>query len=143
MSGRHDEALASMRQAVTDDPNSMLVRIDLARQLGRMHRIDEAVAEIMAATNGSDSDAEHWRVAAWLLWQIGRPVEMQTVLDRYLARFPKDLDGRLELGDFFLENNHPDIAEKFFRSALAVDPACAEALAGLARVQALSPSTRE
>jgi cytochrome c-type biogenesis protein CcmH/NrfG len=60
-----------------------------------------------------------------------------------LARFPKDLDGRLELGDFFLENNHPDIAEKFFRSALAVDPACAEALAGLARVQALSPSTRE
>jgi tetratricopeptide (TPR) repeat protein len=143
MSGRHDEALASMRQAVADDPNSMLVRIDLARQFGRMHRTDEAVAEIMAATNGSDSDAEHWRVAAWLLWQIGRPVEMQTVLDRYLARFPKDLDGRLELGDFFLENNHPDIAEKFFRSALAVDPACAEALAGLARVQALSPSTRE
>jgi tetratricopeptide (TPR) repeat protein len=139
MSGRHEESLASMRQAVADDPNSMPVRIDLARELARMHRIDEAVAQVIAATNGSDANGAHWRDAAWLLWQIGRPAQMQEVLDEYLARFPGDLDGRLNIGAFFMENNRPEEAEKFFRAALVIDPNCPQALAELARLGSPSP----
>jgi tetratricopeptide (TPR) repeat protein len=134
MSGRHEEALASMRQAVADDPNDMLVIIDLARQLARMHRTDEAVAQVMAATNISDPDAVHWRQGAWLLWEIGRPREMRQVLDEYLSRYPNDLDGRLQIAEFFLQNNHPEVAEKFFRAALVIDPDCPQALSGLTRL---------
>jgi Flp pilus assembly protein TadD len=139
MGGRHEDSLAAMRQAVAAEPNSLPVRLDLARQFARMHRVDEAVAEIVKATTGPDSDVTHWTDAAWLLWQIGRPTEMRALLDRYLARFPNDLEGRLDIGEFFFENNQPADAEKFFRSALAIDPTSPEAQAGMARIHALTP----
>ena len=64
---------------------------------------------------------------------------MQEVLDEYLARFPGDLDGRLNIGAFFMENNRPEEAEKFFRAALVIDPNCPQALAELARLGSPSP----
>ncbi len=88
-----------------------------------------ALADADRAAAAEPCDVRSWWVRALVPWDGGRKR-----LDELVERFPHWGPARLRRGQFLLEENDVEAAEREFRAALARDPRSAEAHVGLGRV---------
>jgi len=96
--GNTEQALATMQQAMTLDPASDRVKLELARFLTRLKRVDEAEQVLAAASaearNSDQADSLRAQFEFARVVQLARPPE---ALEQVIAANPRDSAARYEL----------------------------------------------
>jgi Flp pilus assembly protein TadD/predicted aspartyl protease len=86
--GRFDEADGAYHQALAAAPGSSRARFGLARSLATRSRLEEALAEALAAAQTAPDDAELHALIGLVYERLNRFEEAATAYERYLALVP-------------------------------------------------------
>lgn len=137
--GRYDEAISEMGDAVRRvyEPVYSVRLAEMYRHIGRLDDARDATQmAVMQSQSGYRQDFPRENLIA-----MGRVARMQgenpqrilqIYQERLLGRYPDYAPGFEAAGEIALEGYGYDLAEKYFRSALALDGTRQDALAGLA-----------
>jgi predicted Zn-dependent protease len=134
-----DEAARFYRRAVEADPKRFEAHLSLGLLLARQRKLDDARAELAAATTldpgeaGAAAKARAWRALA----QIDRsenPAEASNDLLEALKLSPETPDDTLLAAELAEKAGQNEAAEAAYRRLLARDPTNAAANAGLAHL---------
>ncbi len=128
---RYDEAEATIRALVNDDPGNVLALGSLANALSRLDRADDALAVYRTMISLDPTYDTAWLGAARVLRSKDQYAEAETMVRQVIAREPNNPDGYVGLGDVFLDQNRYPESEQAFRQALLIDPHASLASAGL------------
>ena len=137
--GSRDEARSHLRTLWEQEPGNGLVNRELARLAARDGEVADAERHYHAAIYGVwPKDAEPNRTVCRfelvrLLLEHGDHVDAQAELIALAAAIPKDADQRAQVAGLMLRAGDAARALGQFKSALALDPALAPALAGAGR----------
>ncbi|HWL51197.1 MAG TPA: hypothetical protein VNQ90_02090 [Chthoniobacteraceae bacterium] len=139
--GREEEAAASLRKAAELAPGNTGLRIALIRQLGRMQRHDEALAEAKEVARPDDAPLEALLLLGQLQWKAfetgGKPEERQAALATWQRIAPEgsaDVARIAQLAELLAARDLADEAGAQWRRIVALQPEAADArvrLAGL------------
>ena len=134
-----DEAAAFYRRAIAADNSLLEAHLSLGLLLARQNKLDEARAELQAATqlnaaeNGPSLRARAWRALA----QVDRttdPAAASNDLIEALKLTPETPEDTLLAAELASSSGEWGAAEKAYRSLLAKDPKSTNVAAGLAHV---------
>src|SRR5256884_354425 len=118
--GKAEEGLAVLRGIETPDAETLLLRADILRSLGRM---DEALADddaaIRRATDGRDLAYRH---KGRLLLGLGRPKEAIAAFDAALGLHPTDPEAWFDAARAWQALGQEGRARKLLDEALRLDP---------------------
>lgn len=137
--GRYDDAVAEMSDVVQRvyEPVYTVRLAEMFRYLGRERDASQAI-QLSIQQSQSGYRQEFMRENLLAMGRIARlqgenPRRiLQIYQERLLGRFPDYAPGFEAAGEIALEGYGYDLAEKYFRAALALDETRQEALAGLA-----------
>jgi tetratricopeptide (TPR) repeat protein len=140
-----DRAVSEYKEAITADPESLFLRVELAELYWRVARVGDAIrgAEEVLKSDPNYPDAH--RLLARIYWHmlgenqtektnkenLGKAIEHMEALTRLQ---PSDLDSWQFLGQLYKMNNQNQKAEEAFKKVLNVDPESKEGLSSLARL---------
>jgi len=134
-----DEAAGFYRRAVEADPKRFEARLSLGLLLARQGKLDEARAELTAATTldpgeaGTAAKARAWRALAQID-RDGNPTEASNDLLEALKLSPETPEDTLLAAELAEKAGQTDSAEAAYRRLLAHDPSNTAANAGLAHL---------
>ncbi|RMD79984.1 MAG: sulfotransferase family protein [Gammaproteobacteria bacterium] len=119
--GRHAEAEAALRRALSLEPGRAEAWFCLGRALEALGRTEEAAVAFRRAGEHSDKP-EPWRRAARLFQALGHPAEAITALQGLLRRAPGDLATRLRLTELLQRAGCHAEAAAHFQALAAMLP---------------------
>ncbi|MHC5043737.1 MAG: tetratricopeptide repeat protein, partial [Planctomycetota bacterium] len=121
--GRHDEAVASFRQAIRLDPDCAMVHDNLGVMLGRMGRHDEAIASFREAIRLDASLARAHTNLGCSLYEKGLLDEAIAESREAIRLDPKNTAAHNLLGTILCDKlGQYDAAIAEFRAAILLDP---------------------
>lgn len=145
MQGRSDEAVDLFQRALALWPNDAQCLGDLAgARIARGER-DAAIADWRRATAAAPNQAMHWFNLGRNLQLLGESEQALEALERAAERAPDFLPAHILAGDALVHLGEFDRAQRRYRCALALQPACGDAWRGLANIKtrSLSDGDRE
>ncbi|HTW71686.1 MAG TPA: tetratricopeptide repeat protein [Acetobacteraceae bacterium] len=129
--GRLDDAAASYRRAIEQDPAFAEGHQHLGTVLIEQERLDEAAACFRRAIETRPDYREAWNNLAAVLLRQRRMEEAAACYRRLLADSPNDAQAHLSLAEALLALERPEEAIPSYRQALALRPDWAEAFTRL------------
>jgi tetratricopeptide (TPR) repeat protein len=140
-----DRAISEYKQAITADPESLFLRVELAELYWRVARVGDAIHEAEDVLKSDPNYPDAHRVLARIYWHmlgenqgdknnkenLGKAIEHMEALTRLQ---PSDLDSWQFLGHLYKLNNQSQKAEEAFKKVLNVDPDSKEGLSSLAQL---------
>jgi polyferredoxin/tetratricopeptide (TPR) repeat protein len=120
--GRHEEALASLDQALAERSDLVLAREEKGESLWQLGRRQEAVAAWTDAVTGNAGLVLANNLLAGAAWSVGRPeaaIALETRADQYT---PADPYFHWMVGLRLKGVGMAPLAEKHFRRAIELDP---------------------
>ena len=134
-----DQAVTLYRRAIAADSSLLEAHLSLGLLLASQNKLDEARAELQAATNlNAGENGPAFRARAWrALAQLDRdtdPAAASNDLIEALKLTPETPQDTLLAADLAASAGELDAAEKAYRRVLARDPKSVAATAGLAHV---------
>lgn len=145
MQGRNDEAIEQFQHALALWPDDAQCLSDLAgARIARGDR-DGAIADWRRATSIAPDQAMHWFNLGRNLQLLGESEEALAALERAADLRSDFLPAHILAGDALVHLGEFDRAERRYRAALALHPACGDAWRGLANIKtrSLSDTDRE
>lgn len=128
--GRHDDAIGLLEQALALEPRSPRVHLKLGLEYGSSGRLEEAIASLRRAAALDPGYPEAHATLGLTYLRAGRAVEARAALQRAVELRPGYAAAWTMLGRAQLALRDPGAAASF-RRALELDPHDAEALRGL------------
>jgi tetratricopeptide (TPR) repeat protein len=140
-----DRAISEYKQAITADPESLFLRVELAELYWRVARVGDAIHEAEDVLKSDPDYPDAHRLLARVYWHmlgenqtekvnketLGKAIEHMEALTRLQ---PSDMDSWQILGRLYKMNNQPKKAEEAFKKVLNVDPDSKSGLASLAQL---------
>jgi tetratricopeptide (TPR) repeat protein len=111
------------RRAINSDPRNIDIRLKLAQLYSKRKMYTQSIGELeraQAIAPGSDAVR---RELANVYTQKGAPEKAAAVYANQADSNPKDIASRLSAGDYYLQQNMLQDAEKQYRLAAQADPA--------------------
>lgn len=140
MQGRNDEAVELFERALALWPDDAQCLGDLAgARIARGDR-EGAIADWRRATAIAPNQAMHWFNLGRNLQLLGESEEALAALERAATLAADFLPAHVLAGDALVHLGEFDRAERHYRSALALQPACGDAWRGLANIKTRSLS---
>jgi arylsulfatase A-like enzyme/Flp pilus assembly protein TadD len=133
--GRPDEAIDTLRQALAAGAAQPEVKAQLGIYLAEGGRPDEAVDVLRDVTGADDSDLDAWNGLGIALARSGQSEEAARLLGRLAAEHASDAVTQANLGTALLGSGRLQEAREAFARALEVDPSLPTALTGLGVVE--------
>jgi len=134
---RPDEAIASLRHSLNEQPDSAMIHGNLATALAQAGRLAEAEHHFRRSAELAPGD---WRMQVNLanfLWEVARIDEANALAEKIIASRPDDLALIEKIAIRFTSVRHYDRAESLLRHALEIDPDFADLHNALGNVYAL------
>jgi tetratricopeptide (TPR) repeat protein len=123
-------------------PNEVDSRYYRASALFMNGGVEDAVAAIRQVVDAHPEHARAQSLLASACASLGRHGCAQAAFDASIRGNPRDPSGYVNAGAFSLQSANPRAAAVYFASALALNPASAEARNGLAQARALLTAER-
>ncbi|MEJ5358208.1 MAG: tetratricopeptide repeat protein [Desulfobacterales bacterium] len=137
--GRCDEAVHLLNACLEREPEDGPARLLLAELLLDSERADEALA-VLAAAPWAENDRRFLLLRGRCLLQRMHAAQAAEIADGLLTADPENAPAMCLKGEALLAASRADAAGVWFNRALALDPGCAAAWHGAARLrQALRP----
>jgi len=133
MEGKHDAALAEFRMAVEVGPLNASARYLLAEELVELGSISEAESEFLQSIQLAPSLIAQKDLANLYL-KTGREESAAAMLQQTVTQYPYDGESHLKFARLLEAKARRLEAENQYRAVLVTDPANAEALAAIARL---------
>jgi Flp pilus assembly protein TadD len=130
--GRSDEAVARLREAVRLDPDNAAAQSNLGGVLGRAGQLAEAVSHYRKAIQIEPGDALTQTNLGNTLSRLGEFPEAIRHFEEALRISPNRVDAHIDWGAALLRQGSLDEAIGHFREALRISPNHPQALANLA-----------
>lgn len=121
LSGRTQEAIDAYLRGIALEPRFAKLRLNLAADLVRIGRFDEAIRHYRQALSIESSFVGHNNLAA-LYARLGRNAEAVSELRKALAEDPDQWEGIWNLGLYELADGRTNEAFEAFAKALALQP---------------------
>jgi len=137
MRGHHREAIAVMRQALSQRPQDMLYHNTLGTLLGAAGDYDAAVATLRRACELQPGMAIAWYNLGVMLTRCVRNDEATDALQHAVALQPDHVDARALLADLLRTGGHTEQAADAYRGLLAEQPWAGMAWWGLADLKSV------
>jgi len=137
MRGHHREAIAVMRQALSQRPQDMLYHNTLGTLLGAAGDYDAAVATLRRACELQPGMAIAWYNLGVMLTRCVRNDEATDALQHAVALQPDHVDARALLADLLRTGGHTEQAADAYRGLLAEQPWAGMAWWGLADLKSI------
>jgi tetratricopeptide (TPR) repeat protein len=141
-----DRAVSEYKQAISADPDSLFLRVELADLYGRSGHTAEAIQEAEGALKEDPNYPEAHRVLSRIYYHMLETTQGDHAADKvnltksieHLEALvnvePSDSDSMLLLGRLYRANNQPEKAEDVYRKVLQTDPDSKVGLANLAEL---------
>jgi tetratricopeptide (TPR) repeat protein len=140
-----DRAISEYKQAITADPESLFLRVELAELYWRVGRVGDAIHEAEDVLKSDPDYPDAHRLLARVYWHmlgenqtekvnkeiLGKAIEHMEALTRLQ---PSDLDSWQVLGRLYKMNNQGQKAEEAFKKVLNADPDSKSGLTSLAQL---------
>jgi tetratricopeptide (TPR) repeat protein len=140
-----DKAVSEYKQAITADPESLFLRVELAELYWRVSRVGEAIHEAEDVLKSDPNYPDAHRLLARIYWHmlgesqtektnkedLHKAIEHMEALTRLQ---PSDMDSWQVLGRLYKMNNEGQKAEEAFKKVLNVDPDSKDGLTSLAQL---------
>jgi Flp pilus assembly protein TadD len=140
--GRSDEAVVRLREAVRLDPGNAEAQSNLGVALSRVGRLAEAVTHYREAVRIDPADALTQTNLGNALSNLGEFPEAIRHFEAALRISPNRADAHIDWGAALLKLGAPEEAIGHFREALRISPHHPQALANLAIAQDLQDRSR-
>ncbi len=141
--GKLDEAEASAREVLAEDPTNLLALELLASARSRAGDRKQAIELYRRILQVDDTRPLTYVNYGNLLWQSGDLEGAETSYHDALERDPKMVVAHRRLGELYLSTGRTAQAKESFDDAAAVDPADARVGLGLARTEEATGSVAE
>ncbi len=122
---RPQEALVALEKVVAAVPDYLPARMFLGEALAKSGKLDDALQVFRKLAEDDPVQGAANARLGWVLGQLGQPEQAAIELQKAFDLAPDTAEFRVNLGSTFLELNRRDEAQELFRSALEIDPACA------------------
>ena len=129
--GRRDDGVAMIEQAVAVRPRYAEARFNLGTVLHSFGETGRAVEQYRAALDIQPDFADALFNLGTAAIDLGRPAEAEDAFRRLLKRVPDHALALNALGVALNEQDQPDEADEAFRAAIEADPGCADAYINL------------
>jgi len=140
-----DKAVSEYKQAITADPESLFLRVELAELYWRVSRVGEAIHEAEDVLKSDANYPDAHRLLARVYWHmlsesqteknnkenLGKAIEHMEALTRLQ---PSDTDSWQVLGRLYKMDNQGQKAEEAFKKVLNADPDSRDGLSSLAQL---------
>jgi tetratricopeptide (TPR) repeat protein len=140
-----DKAVSEYKLAITADPESLFLRVELAELYWRVSRVGDAIHEAEDVLKSDPDYPDAHRLLARIYWHmlgenqtdkvnkeiLHKAIEHMEALTRLQ---PSDLDSWQLLGRLYKMNNQGQKAEEAFKKVLNVDPDSKSGLTSLAQL---------
>lgn len=130
--GDPESGVNHLRKAIANGGDGVDNRINLAKALCELGRLEEALAVCVDRENESSPELE--RMRADILKAQGRPIEAVWIYERLVHEKPDDFDSWNNLGNARHETGDTDGALEAFQKARLIDPNSSIIHTNLARV---------
>ncbi|MBI4547028.1 MAG: tetratricopeptide repeat protein [Ignavibacteriae bacterium] len=117
-------ALDPLEKAVQIDPQHDFSQFLLGCALGRLGKFARALSHLQIADQLRPNNPEITRNIGWMMCMQGNFKEGRTLLRRAIKLYPKNALAYNDLGASYLfgEDIDIDLAERWFKKALEIDP---------------------
>jgi tetratricopeptide (TPR) repeat protein len=140
-----ERAITEYQKAISDDPGSLFLRVQLAELYWRASRIPDAVKEVQSVLKENPDDVQaHHLLARVYLSSLGNSNTggaSQEMLEKAISEFetvyrldPSDAQSALMLGRLYKANNQPHKAEALFEKVLSANPDSRNVLVNLTQL---------
>ncbi len=119
--GRPDEAVATLRTAVEQNPLALAPRYKLGKLLAECAPVDEALRELVLACRLNPLNVDACVALGDVLQKAGRGAEAISRYKTAVVNFPTKAEPYAKLATSFLAQSHAYEAIAFFNAALKVD----------------------
>ncbi|KNC52375.1 uncharacterized protein AMSG_08346 [Thecamonas trahens ATCC 50062] len=130
-SGKYEQAVDELRQAVGVQPNSGAAHVELARGLLRLHKVEEAVMVLSRGIAGEPSFGEAWHLRGLLRFQLGYFAAAKSDFDAAIAADPDQVDAYLSRAVYHERRGETALGIRDCLAAIAKDPTFARAYVNL------------
>ncbi|HMU46488.1 MAG TPA: tetratricopeptide repeat protein [Chitinophagaceae bacterium] len=104
-----DSAVSFLNEAIKELPNSLSLRLNLARSLNAMNKTDEAIAICMDILKQNPAQVDVLKMTAELLEKKGNHSEGIALLERAYNLVPSDVELNYMLALRYAENKNPKV----------------------------------
>jgi tetratricopeptide (TPR) repeat protein len=140
-----DRAISEYKLAITADPESLFLRVELAELYWRVARVGDAIHEAEDVLKSDPDYPDAHRLLARVYWHMLGENQTEKVNKETLRKAiehmealtrlqPSDLDSWQVLGRLYKMNNQAQKAEEAFKKVLNVDPDSKSGLSSLAQL---------
>jgi tetratricopeptide (TPR) repeat protein len=133
--GRHEQAIAALREGLQLEPNNMTALGNLASSLAAEGQLNQAMQTIRQVLDFSPEDADAHRNYGGMLYVTHRDAEAQREFEAAIRYNPEDYQAHTALARLLAEKGQTQEAADHYQAALSINPQYTPALEGLGRLR--------